>query len=110
MTQPRFKARWTQQEDEVLLRYVRAYPHNLAKCFTMVSEQLTDTYATTGEGAPRTPSSVAGHWYSVLSKNPNALCFFTASSKHVSKNRKNGKGVETKSSIWKRFLTILKSI
>lgn len=93
--------RWTQSEEEVLLRYVKANPCNLSKCFLLVSEHLTS------QGNRRTPSGVQGHWYTVLSKKPEALCFFTASSKHVSKNRKNGAGTPTNESIWKKFMRIL---
>ena len=104
MSNNRCSTRWTEGEDEVLLRYVRNYPHNLHKCFLLVSEHLTEN------GNLRTPTAVQAHWYSVLSKRPEALCFFTASTKHVSKNRKNGMGIETNPSVWRRFLRILRSI
>lgn len=100
----RTNKRWSNEEDAVLLRYVRNYPHNLHQCFLMVSEQLTDA------GTPRTLGGVASHWYTVLSKKPEALCFFTASSKHVSKNRKNGMGVESTPSIWRRLLNIIRNL
>lgn len=91
--------KWTKEEDELLLRQVRAFPQNLSKCFLMVA-QNTD----------RTQAAVANHWYSSVSKRPDVLCFFTASSQHVSKNRKNGKGVEITRSIWQRFLSILRNL
>lgn len=91
------KARkWTQSEEDRLLRQVRAFPQNLAKCFLMVSEE-------TG----RTPGAVANHWYTVTSKKPENMCFFTASEKHVSKNRKNGMGVSSTRSIWKKLLNAI---
>lgn len=96
--------KWTEEEESIMLRYVKSYPQNLTKAFLMISEHLTDA------GTPRTPGAVSNHWYTVLSKKPEALIFFTASQKHVSKNRKNGTGVETSPSIWRRFLTILRSI
>lgn len=96
--------RWTEDENDVLLRYVKAYPHNLTKAFLLVSEHLTES------GTPRTPSGVSGHWYTVLSKRKDVLVYFTASQKYVSKNRKNGVGVETSPSIWRRFLNIIRSI
>lgn len=96
--------KWSAEEDEVLLRYVRNYPHNLTKCFLMVAEHLTDN------GCPRTPTGVSAHWYTVLSKKPDALCFFTASAKHVSKNRKNGMGVESNTSIWRRLLNVIRGL
>lgn len=91
--------KWTEEEDQLLLRQVRAFPQNLSKCFLMVA-QNTD----------RTPQAVANHWYSIVSKRADALCFFTASSHHVSKNRKNGKGVECPRTIWHRFLSILRNL
>ena len=93
--------RWTQSDDDVLLRYIKANPYNLTKSFMLVSEHLTDA------GRPRTFSGVSGHWYTSLSKRPEALCFFTASTKHVSKNRKNGMGTPTNEGIWRKFLRIL---
>lgn len=96
--------KWTEEENAVLLRYVRNYPHNLHKCFMMVSEHLTDA------GTERTPQAVQAHWYTVLSKKPESLCFFTASAKHVSKNRKNGMGVESNMNIWRRLLKIIRRL
>ena len=90
---------WTSQEDATVVRYVKARPQNLHKCFVMVAEQID-----------RTPGAVASHWYTKLSKDPGNLCFFTASTKHVSKNRKNGAGVTTNRSIWRRLLSIIKGI
>lgn len=91
--------KWTEEEDALLLRQVRAFPQNLSKCFLMVA-QNTD----------RSPKAVAGHWYKVVSKRPDVVCFFTASATHISKNRKNGVGVECTRSIWQRFLNILRNI
>lgn len=88
--------KWTREEDAMLLRQVRAFPQNLHKCFLIVSEQ-------TG----RTDKAVAAHWYQAVSKRDDALCFFTASEHHVSKNRKNGMGEESRPSIWKRLLRVL---
>lgn len=96
--------KWSTEEEEVILRYVRAYPQNLHKCFILVSEHLTD------DGNPRTPSAIQAHWYTVLSKRPESLCFFTASAKHVSKNRKNGAGVESNNSIWRRLINIIRNL
>lgn len=98
--------KWTPEEDAVLLRYIKAHPQNLRKCFLMVSEHLTDA------GTPRTPQGVQVHWYTVLSKknDANSLCFFTASAKHVSKNRKNGMGIPSNSGIWHRLITVLRSL
>ena len=90
------RKKWTQQEDERLLRQVKAFPQNLAKCFLIVSEEID-----------RTQGAVANHWYTKLSKDPEALCFFTASQCHISKNRKNGMGEPSTVRIWRRLLRIL---
>ena len=91
--------RWTNEEDERLFRQVKAFPQNLHKCFMIVAEELN-----------RTEGAVANHWYTVVSKDPKNLCFFTASPKHVSKNRKNGEGQVSTSNIWRRFVAIIKSL
>lgn len=91
--------KWTEEEDNLLLRQVKASPQNLSQCFLMVA-QNTD----------RTPGAVANHWYTVVSKRPDAVCFFTASSHHVSKNRKNGKGVSCSTNIWHRLLHIIRNL
>ena len=93
------RKKWTPNEEQRLLRQVRAFPQNLHKCFVIVSEEIG-----------RTEGAVANHWYSSLSKKPESLCFFTASPKHVSKNRKNGMGEESNRSIWRRLLNIIKNI
>ena len=95
----RFNKRWTTAEDERLARQVKAFPQNLHKCFLMVAEELG-----------RTESAVAGRWYQHVSKNPANVCFFTASPRHVSKNRKNGEGVETNNSIWRRLMNIIRGL
>ena len=91
--------KWTEEEEQRLIRQVRAFPQNLNKCFLIVSEEIE-----------RTPAAVASHWYSVTSKRPEVICFFTASAKHVAKNRKNGEGVPSNPSIWRRLLTVLRSL
>lgn len=92
----RINRRWTSREDQKLLDQVRVFPQNLHRCFMIVAEE-------TG----RTPSAVAGRWYTKVSKRPEALCFFTASPRHVSKNRKNGMGIATSESIWRKFMRII---
>lgn len=95
----RTNRKWTEEEDQRLLQQVRTFPQNLSKCFLIVAE-------VTG----RTPGAVANHWYTVVSKKPNSTCFFTASSKHISRNRKNGKGVEITRTIWQRLMAIIRNI
>lgn len=94
-----YNKRWTAAEDARLLRQVKAFPQNLNKCFIIVAEELE-----------RTDKAVAAHWYTKVSKDPRNTCFFTASPKHISKNRKNGAGVESNSSIWRRLMNIIRSI
>lgn len=89
--------RWTEEENQRVLRHVRARPQNLTFCFTMVAEEIG-----------RTPSAVAAHWYAELSERQDALCFFTASPKHISKNRKNGEGQVSNNSIWNKLRAIIK--
>lgn len=91
--------KWTEEEEDRLLRQVKAFPQNLNRCFLIVSEEID-----------RTPSAVANHWYTVVSKKPNSTCFFTASPKHISRNRKNGKGVESNRTIWQRLMSIIRNI
>lgn len=91
--------RWTEEEDQRLIRHIMAFPQNLNLCFIAVAEE-TD----------RTKNAVASHWYSVVSKRPEVYCFFTASSSHVCRNRKNGEGTPTAPSIWRRLLNIIESI
>ncbi len=98
-TTTRTAKKWTEEEEQRLIRQVRAFPQNLNKCFLIVSEEIE-----------RSPAAVASHWYSVTSKRSDVLCFFTASETHISKNRKNTDGVPSTTSIWKKFLKILKRI
>ena len=91
--------KWNNNEEQLLLRTIRSFPQNLHKCFVLVAEQ-------TG----RTEKGVQAHWYTHTSKQPDAMCFFTASPKHVSKNRKNGMGVESNGSIWRRLMAVIRSI
>ena len=91
--------KWMDSEERILLNQVRVFPQNLHKCFVIVSEQIG-----------RTPQAVQAHWYAFTSKKPDALCFFTASPKHVSKNRKNGMGVESNGNIWRRLMAVIRSI
>lgn len=92
----RTNKKWTVEEENRLLQQVRTFPQNLTQCFLIVSESIG-----------RTPQAVANHWYTVVSKKPNSTCFFTASSKHISRNRKNGEGVGSNRSIWQRLMQII---
>ena len=92
----RYNKRWTRAEDLRLIRQVQTFPQNLHKCFVIVAEELG-----------RTESGVAGRWYNKVSQDPINTCFFTASPKHISENRKNGMGRESSGSIWRRLLAII---
>jgi len=91
--------RWSRAEDLRLIRQVQSRPQNLHYCFTIVADELG-----------RTESAVSGRWYSKVSKDPANLCFFTASSKHVSKNRKNGEGEKSNPSIWVKLVNIIRNL
>lgn len=60
----RTNRKWTEEEEELLLRQVRAFPQNLKKCFLIVSE-ITD----------RSPKAVTAHWYTVTSKKTRLHMF-----------------------------------
>ena len=90
--------RWSVEEDLRLVKQIRVFPQNLHKCFMIVGEELG-----------RSDKAVASHWYTKVSQNPEYMCFFTASPKHVSKNRKNGMGVKSNASIWRRLLNVIKN-
>ena len=91
--------KWTEEEDDFLLQQVKNYPQNLSKCFLIVAQNID-----------RSTNAVANHWYRSVSKRPDVTCFFTASSRHLSKNRKNGAGVEINRSIWQRFMQIIRNL
>jgi len=60
-----------------------------------------------GEELDRTPKSVAAHWYQNLSKRPDSIAFFTVSEHHKSFNRKNGKGIPSTKTVFRRILRLL---
>ena len=99
VSEVRFNKRWTRSEDLRILRQVQAFPQNLHKAFVLVAEELG-----------RTESGVAGRWYQHVSKDPANVCFFTASPKHVAKNRKNSMGEESNASVWRRLMSVIRSI
>ena len=95
----RYNKRWTRAEDLRLIKQVQTFPQNLHKCFMIVADELG-----------RTESGVAGRWYGKVSQDPVNMCFFTASPKHVSKNRKNGMGKESNRNMWRRLLNIIRNL
>lgn len=99
-TEVRACKRWTEQEDNRLLRQVKTYPHNLHNCFMIVAEELN-----------RTPQAVANHWYAKLSKDPKVIVYGLMTAKQFYRNRKNCKtGTPISPSIWQRFLNLIKKI
>lgn len=95
----RTSRKWTEEEASILLSQVKRQPQNLRRCFLAVSER-------TG----RTQQAVSNRWYTVVSKKPDSVCFFTASPKHVSRNRKNGVGVESNRNIWQRLMSVIRNL
>lgn len=93
------KKSWTEEEDQRVIRQVRAFPQNLHKCFLIVSEELD-----------RTPGAVATRWYHILSKRPELRLFITASENNVSVNRKNCTGIESNSSVWRRIVKAINTL
>ena len=91
--------KYTEEEEQRIIRQAKAFPQNLSRGFRIVAEELD-----------RTPGAISNHWYTVTSKRPEAICFFTASEKHVSKNRKNGMGVESTPSIWRRLMAVIRNL
>lgn len=95
----RTSRKWTEEEDSILLQQVKRQPQNLRRSFLAVSER-------TG----RSQQAVSNRWYTVVSKKPDSVCFFTASPKHVSRNRKNGVGVESNRNIWQRLMSVIRNL
>lgn len=91
--------KWTEEEEQRLIMQVTVFPQNLNRCFAIVSEVIG-----------RSSSAVATHWYAVTSKRPDVKCFFTASSKHIALNRKNGEGVPSTESIWRKLLRVINRV
>ena len=91
--------KWTEEEDAILLNKVKTSSVNLAKCFLVLAEELQ-----------RSPKSVAHRWYTVVSKREGVCAFGVISSRHFSKNRKNGEGVPITSSLWRRFLNLIRNL
>lgn len=91
--------RWSHEEDLLLVKEIKNNPYNLKMCFLAVA-------AKTG----RSESGVAARWYTAVSKDSQYWCFFTASPKHVSRNRKNGAGTPSNESVWRKMLLAISSI
>lgn len=92
--------KWSEQEDLVLLRQVKAYPQNLKRAFVIASEELD-----------RTTNACMNRWYTVVSKKEDKMntCFLTISKERVGRNRKNCSDIieESRLSKWRRILNII---
>lgn len=97
MDEVKTRKKWSAREDKILLEEIRKSPYNLKACFMEVSKR-------TG----RTLCATTTHWYSDVSKRPGVMELGLISSKHFAKNRKNGRGVDITTSIWRRFLLLVK--
>lgn len=87
--------RYTEDEDKLILSYLEDNPDNLKKAFAELAQQLG-----------RTPTGIATHWYSTLSRGKHVV-FMTIAKKKYSSNRKTGK-MQKKTilpSLWKKILT-----
>jgi hypothetical protein len=95
------RSRWTPEEDNVLINQIKVHPQNLKRCFELVAEDLD-----------RSPSAVANHWYTVVSKKKGVefLCFGTVTPQYFSKNRKNSMGVDITNTIWRRFCNLVRNL
>jgi len=98
-TETSISRRWTQGEEDILLRQVKAFPQNLSRCFMMVSEEIG-----------RSQLAVANHWYTVTSKKPENIAYLFLTPSYVNRNRKNGVGEETPPNLWTRVMAFLRTI
>ena len=89
-------ARWTAADEEILINNVRENVTNLAKAFRQTSKELQ-----------RSTLACSAHWYANTSIKSGHCLFVTLSGKHVSVNRKNGKGKSSTMPLYKRVLKIL---
>ena len=89
-------ARWTAADEEVLINNVRENVTNLAKAFRQTSKELQ-----------RSTLACSAHWYANTSIKSGHCLFVTLSGKHVSVNRKNGKGKPSSMPLYKRVLRVL---
>lgn len=94
-TNPKKIKRWTQAEEDVLVKNVEKNVLCLSKAFKQTSQEIQ-----------RTPGAISAHWYQYTSKNCGTK-FATISGKHVASNRKNAKGKPLKLSLFKRILSLL---
>lgn len=88
--------KWSQSDEDRLIKNVEKHVLCLADAFRITSQELQ-----------RSPRAVMAHWYKYTSKNCGRTLFMTVSGSHVSVNRKNSKGQALKLSLYRRLLSIL---
>lgn len=74
------KFRWSQAEEEILIRNVEKHVLCLNKAFEITAKELQ-----------RTPGAVANHWYSKTSVKGDKTLFGLVSGTYLVVNRKNAK-------------------
>lgn len=87
--------KWTQHDEDILIRNVKNNVTNLSKAFRQTSVDIQ-----------RSPKAIMAHWYKNTSINSGHCLFMTISGKHISINRKNGKGKASTLPIFKRVLAM----
>ena len=93
--QKRKSRKWTQADEDRLIANVKNNVTNLTKAFKVTSKEIG-----------RTEKACCYHWYRYTSKGKHTL-LITMSGKHLSVNRKNGKGKPSSLSLYKRILSFL---
>ena len=88
--------RWSAGEDEKLATNVMNHTNNLKHAFQITSVELQ-----------RTPGAVAARWYMYVSKDPDYTAFVKVARNQMTVNRNRGKGIPTKTSLFKRIMKIL---
>ena len=88
---------WTPEEDALIVKYARVFPHRMSYCFTMVADEIG-----------RTPNAVAYRWYSKVSKRNWIYGFMSPLG--ICKNRKNGIGTPIKVSVWNKIMAIIAKV
>lgn len=89
-------AKWTAADEDILINNVRENVTNLSKAFKQTALETQ-----------RTPIACSAHWYANTSIKSGHCLFVTLSGKHISVNRKNGKGKSSSLPLYKRVLRVL---
>ena len=88
--------KWSQTDEDRLVKNVEKHVLCLAKAFRQTSLELH-----------RSPKAVAAHWYKYTSRNCGRTLFMTVSGSHVAVNRKNSKGQPLKLPLYKKLLALI---